>query len=273
MAYESPDYEAMLRNSAVGRMADANAGATPAPKKKRKRGGLAGIWDRNKGAIGSVAGGLAASFIPGVGALLAPSIGGMIGGAAARGKLDTGNLMGDALGGMGGANVLRPGAAALKNAFVPKAAGAATSGAATMASGAGAAAPMTSMSAPMGGVGAMPPVPAMPMAAPSLGQRAMQGVKAVGSFAKDNPEVLGMAAQGVGGAMQAGANRDIARDQLAQRNTEFTQTMDFERRRQEEEDERKRNIGNLLAPLYQQFAGRAPMGAPVAPMMSSTIRG
>lgn len=72
-------------------------------RRRRKRGGLAGIWDRNKGDLGSVAGAALGNIIaPGIGTYL----GGALGGAAARGRLDE-RALGDALTGAGGVSLGR----------------------------------------------------------------------------------------------------------------------------------------------------------------------
>lgn len=219
-------------------------------KPKRKRGGLAGIWDRNKGAIGSIAGGLAASFIPGAGAFLVPAIGGALGGAAARGKLDTGRLAGDALGGIGGGGI-KSGYGSLKDAFTPGAARAA--------------------SPAMPGIpGMAPPIPSIPGAGAttSVGDKLMGAAGKVGGYLKDNPEVPAMALQGIGSAMGAGAQRDIARDQLAQQQSQFDQRLALERQQYEEEMERKRRIAELLGPVYAGVRGRSgPLPQPAVPMM------
>lgn len=203
-------------------------------RETRKRGGVGGVWDRNKGAIGSVAGGLAASFIPGAGAFLLPALGGALGGAAARGKFDAGNLIGDTLGGVSGGQV--PNAVgALRGAFTGGAGGAA--GAAT----AGAGAP------------AMPPGFDLSNVANAnvVGQRSLGGMaRAAGGFLRENPEVVGMGLQAAGQAQNAAANRSMQRD-----------AMNFERQQYEDEQERRRRIGELLLPMWnkQQGAGALPM--------------
>ena len=74
----------------------------------RKRGGLAGFYDRNKGAIKTIAP-IAAGFIPGVGPLLGAGIGAAIGGLDREGKsgigLDLGGAIKGGISGYGGAKI------------------------------------------------------------------------------------------------------------------------------------------------------------------------
>lgn len=168
---------------------------------EKQRGGVAGVWDRNKGAIGSVAGGLAASFIPGAGAFLAPALGGILGGSAARGRFEGGNVLGDALGGT--------------------MAGAAPSAAATAVPG-----------------------------------RLSGMLASAGNFAKANPEVVAMGLQGAGQAMQANANRRMA-----------DRSMDFQERQYEDEQERRRRIAELLAPMWQARQAAPAPAMPSLPML------
>lgn len=257
-----------------------------------KRGGISGVWDRNKGAIGSIAGGLAASFIPGAGAFLLPSLGGMLGGAAARGRLDADNLIGDGLGGMGGGGIRN-----LASSFIPKAAGlpgmtapgAATNnvlaqagrGAASLPPltptiptiGSAATSSLPSLAAPaaatnnalagMGRIGAA----AMPAAAPTIpsvaSAAAPSGVggfmRGVGGYIKENPEVAGLAIKGVTDSMNNNANRAMQDRRL-----------DLDERMYEDEQQRRRRIAELLAPMWnaRQNAAPPPMpGLPALPTM------
>lgn len=205
---------------------------------EKQRGGVAGVWDRNKGAIGSVAGGLAASFIPGAGAFLAPALGGILGGSAARGRFEGGNVLGDALGGMGGGGVK-----SLASSFMPRAAAQAGSGAAVGAS----------QAVPLGGT--------MAGAAPSAAATAVPGrlsgmLASAGNFAKANPEVVAMGLQGAGQAMQANANRRMA-----------DRSMDFQERQYEDEQERRRRIAELLAPMWQARQAAPAPAMPGLPML------
>lgn len=206
-----------------------------------KRGGISGVWDRNKGAIGSIAGGLAASFIPGAGAFLAPAIGGILGGGAARGRLDADNLLGDSLGGMGGGGIR-----SLASSFVPKAAASLPGGGAL---GASQAVPMSGTMAGATAAGGASQVPGR------IGQMLAPAV----NFAKANPEVVAMGLQGAGQAMQANANRAMQ-----------DRRMDFDERMYEDEQQRRRRIAELLAPMWnaRQNAAPPPMpGLPALPTM------
>jgi hypothetical protein len=208
---------------------------------KHKRGGAAGVWDRNKGPIGSIAGGLAASFIPGAGALLLPALGGIAGGAAARGKFDTSNILGDSLGGVSGGGIPKA-AGALRGAFVPG--GAAGGAGAAGSAGASAASAMPLDQVANASMVAKPMNPAM---------RALSGA---GSFLQKNPEVAGLGLQAAGQMGAANATRDLQRQQLG-----------MEQRQYDDERERKRRIGELLLPLWQQQSNAPTPGLPQLPRM------
>lgn len=216
-------------------------------REKKERGGVAGVWDRNKGPIGSIAGGLAASFIPGAGAFLLPALGGAIGGAAARGKFDAGNLMGDAMGGVGG-GAIRPGIGALQSAFAPKAA---------MQAGQQVGAGAVPMAAP--GAGAMQAAQqaGQGMATQAPGRLAAMGHSAL-NFARANPNAIGMAAQGAGQMMNANAQRQTANRQ-----------MDLQERQYEDEQEQRRRIAELLLPLWNRQQGQGPMPTPGLPRLGA----
>jgi hypothetical protein len=74
----------------------------------RKRGGLAGVWDRNKGAIKTLAP-IAAGFIPGVGPLIGAGLGAAMGGLDRPGKggigLNVGGAIKGGISGYGGAKM------------------------------------------------------------------------------------------------------------------------------------------------------------------------
>lgn len=216
-------------------------------RKRRKRGGLAGLWDRNKGAIGSVAGGLAGSFIPGLGPMLGGALGSALGGAAGRGKFEGGRAIGDALSGgaIGG----------LRGSFMP-----------TLGEGASR---LAKTADKMNSVisGALDGG-AAPAAAPSLSSRLASGLGKAGSYLRDNPEFAAMATQGALGAMQSGAQRDLARDQMAEQKRQFDATMAMRNREYEDEQARQRRIAELLSPLFSDInSRRGPMATPGAPMM------
>jgi len=90
--YDGPDITLLKRN---GDMA-------------KKRGGLAGVWDRNKGVIKKVAP-IAAGFIPGVGPAVGAALGAAMGGLDRPGKggigLDVGGAVRGGLEGYGGAKL------------------------------------------------------------------------------------------------------------------------------------------------------------------------
>lgn len=251
----------------------------------KKRGGVAGVWDRNKGAIGSVAGGLAASFIPGAGAFLAPALGGILGGSAARGRFEGGNVLGDALGGVGGGGVK-----SLASSFMPQAGARAlptltAPGAATNnVLGSTAQNAMRALPAPgvatnnvLGSAMRALPAPgnfttnaigAMSVGAPNVGTIAPSALPSaasgagrsflsnVGGFVKDNPEVVAMGTKMVSDTMQGNANRAMA-----------DRSMDFQERQYEDEQERRRRIAELLAPMWQARQAAPAPAMPGLPML------
>lgn len=228
-------------------------------REKVKRGGLSGVWDRNKGVIGSVAGGLVSAFIPGLGAVLGPALGGIAGGSLARGKFDTSNILGDTLGGFGGASI--PGVAgAIKGAFVPKAAQA---GGAAMSAAPGTGA-LGQAGAQMANAAQM--LPNVANANATLGGAAGGAVRGLGGMARsalgyirENPQVAGLALEGVTDTMNQNANRRLRQQEI-----------DLQRDAMEDEQERRRRIAELLAPVYQRNPGMTPtpMPQPGLPMMT-----
>jgi len=85
-----------VQSAIAAMMASNTPAATPAaaPKKERKRGGLAGIWDRNKKIIKPVAAGAAGIF---GGPAAAAAVGGLMGGLDREGKSGIGFDVGGGL--------------------------------------------------------------------------------------------------------------------------------------------------------------------------------
>ncbi len=148
-------------------------------KEKKKRGGAAGVWDRNKDVIVPIAAGALGLM---TGGIATPALAA----AAARGldREGKGGIGFDAGAGVRGA---MEGAAA---GGLGKMAGGLMPGAGAAGSAATAAAPATSMS--MGGVGGMPAIPSLPMGsvASAAGPMAM-GAAPASSFSL--PSIAGKA--------------------------------------------------------------------------------
>lgn len=210
----------------------------PAPK-RRKRGGLAGIWDRNKRVIAPVVGaGLGAL----TGGLAAPAIaGGLMRGLDRPGKRGIGFDVGaGARGAVEGAMAGSVGKAA--RGFGSRLLGRGATEAAGQAGAAG--------STPLDvgtGIGQETARSSASMTDYIRGgaERAGRGLRAVGRFAKENPEAIGMGLQAASGVMGAQAERQMADERIA-----------LERQRDEEERRRRETIARLLLPLFQQMQGQ-----------------
>lgn len=207
----------------------------------RKRGGLAGLYDRNKGAIKALAP-AALSFIPGVGIPLAAAAG------AALGADKEGRRYGD----LGGA---------LKGGLSGAAIGAGTQGARALLTGGG---PMSGMVPKIGGrlpaanmsVGVTPGTGGIQSAVTSAiggGQASGMG-GTVGGLLKgirENKDLIGGAVKGIQTMLPNPAND--ARLMEAE-----TGRMEFEERKRrdmlqdQQDQERRRRIAELLTPIMQQ---------------------
>lgn len=235
-------------------------------KEKRKRGGLGGVWDRNKGVIKQAVP-AALSFIPGAGIPLAAGARAAMEGFDRPGKRGIGFDVGEGLkGGVKGAltGTLTRGVAGaagigsggatglagakagvgaglptgLRNFFTP---GQAPPGAATAAGNVASAVPGLGSSVGGSLSGQIPSV----TQALGASQPAATGIKGIltgaGNFAKNNAAAVGMAAQGIGTAVGAGAERDVA-----------IREQDFEERRYREEQEARQRLAQLLMPIIMQ---------------------
>ena len=80
-------------------------------------------------------------------------------------------------------------------------------------------------------------------------------VRGVGSYLAQKPEVAGQALTAYTTARQGAANRQLQREQLAQRESEFEREYGLRRGQDEREIERQRRIAEMLAPLFQRIAG------------------
>lgn len=210
----------------------------------RKRGGLAGLYDRNKGAIKALAP-AALSFIPGVGIPLAAAAG------AALGADKEGRRYGD----LGGA---------LKGGLSGAAIGAGTQGARALLTGGG---PMRGMVPKIGGrlpaanmsVGVTPGTGGIQSAVTST----LGGGKAVGGMGgtasgllrgiRENKDLIGMAAKGIQSALPdqgneaALMNAETARQRLALEEDELEQQRQIREARAE-------MTRRLFAPYLEQYS-------------------
>lgn len=214
------------------------------PERRRRRGGLAGVWDRNKGVIQPIASGLA-------GALGGPAAGAAVGGLmrgldrgtigdAAQGALSgygAGSLGEMARGGAArllgrGATMRSPEAAAMERAR----AGRAT----TRLSGGREMVPSAAGSTPLdvgAGIGQQAAKSSESLNRFVGGGRLGRGFRAVGQFVKQNPEAVGAGLQVASGILGSQAERRMQDERLRE-----------ERRRAE-------NLGMFAAPLWMQMQG------------------
>lgn len=261
----------------------------------RKRGGLAGIWDRNKGAIKLLAP-MALGMIPGVGVPLAAAAGAAMGGFDRPGKRGIGfDLGGGVKGGLSGAASgmtgagIKKGVASLFTAKAPPlpALGADIGQSAMQASGdvmasLGAVAP-TSMSSlpPMSapglsslGAGMPSPITSVNPAAVSRGISTMGGgggsrVSRLLKGAKDNWEMVSDVGKGLNTMLGAQGQEAMARQKLEQDRMAYEQQLrEFNLKRTETEAEResRRRLTQLLMPFIQaQFSNVLPSQSAPAP--------
>lgn len=89
----------------------------------------------------------------------------------------------------------------------------------------------------------------------SMSERLMRGAQGVGQYIAKKPEVAGQALTAFAGSRQAAANRQLQREQLRQRESEFEREYGLRRGQDEREIERQRRIAEMLAPLFQRIAG------------------
>jgi hypothetical protein len=252
----------------------------------RKRGGLAGLYDRNKGWIRAVAP-AALSFIPGVGIPLAAAAGAALGGDVEGEKYFNGltsfkGMTGAIRGGLEGygigkgtQGVARGVKSGLGKMFAPEglpASGAPKVTGTVMRDVAG---PMSVGSPTMTAPGAA----AMNVGAPRMatqdigsllnpaGREAGKGFKSrVGDFTKaleSRPKTIEAVAKGIQMAMPNPASEAALMNAETQR-----QILEMQRQQMQEEQRRRETIAALLMPMYQQMM----QGRGVMPPNSVTAR-
>ena len=236
-------------------------------KEKRKRGGLSGVWDRNKQVIKPIAAGVAGALTGG--AAIPALLGAAMEGFDRPGKSGLGFDIGRGLRGAGTGALAGAGGAAIGGAanLTPAFGSAATKAAAANVGGGMAGAkgalsnyfmpkpgPVTATetAAPATAAGAPAAATGTPTAATAAPAPAATGVRGMANtalrFAQANPNVIAGVAQGIGGALGAGAQRDAA---LAE--------MDFERERWEQQQLARRRMAELLAPEWSEASRRRLM--------------
>lgn len=229
----------------------------------KKRGGVAGFWDRNKGAIKTLAP-IAAGFIPGVGPLVGAALGAAMNGFDRPGEsgigFDVGRGALGAASGYGGAKL----GAGIKSG-VGKLYGMTEAGK-TAAAGKTAMsvqvptlenlfAPTTSGAGSAFGAGASGAnvAPMLPPPAPSLKGPGLFGK---GGYIERNERLLGGAAKGIGSALEgrslAAQQAQANADALALKQQEF----DYRKQQDEEELARRRRAAELLMPMFAGMQSR-----------------
>lgn len=217
----------------------------------KKRGGIAGFYDRNKGIIQKAVP-AALSFIPGAGIPLAAGAGALMRGLDRPGKAGIG---------------FDP-FAALKGGVEGAVVGAGTQGARALLTGGG---PMGGMVPKIGGGGGMPGLPKTTMSVgmtPGMSAGVSTPIATAGSSAVPSamsfgqalkqPQVLAGGVQGLLGMLpdaKSAAMEEqtkLGQGQLDLQKAQFEE----EKRRADMEQERKRRIAELLMPLMQQSFGQ-----------------
>jgi hypothetical protein len=244
-------------------------------KEKRKRGGISGVWDRNKQIIKPVVAGVAGALTGG--AALPALLGAGMAGFDRPGKSGFGFDLGRGLAGAGAGALAGAGGAGLAGA-VKGAAGAAGSGFGGAAKGAMTggkealgsyfglakpAPPTTPAMAPTA-PGAMPALnptvaaqaagatttgvaPAAAAAAPPAAAGGGWGSKLL-DVAKANPNLVAGAATGISGVLGNRADNEASMARL-----------DFEREQWEEQQLARRRLAQLLSPEWKELSSRSTL--------------
>lgn len=245
----------------------------------RKRGGIAGLWDRNKKAIKLLAP-AALGMIPGVGIPLAAAAGAAMGGLDRPGKRGIGfDIGGGIAGGLQGAAMGTTGAAAKKgiaSLFTPQAAPpGASSGLAGLGGDPSGGALASPMNQPFGrfagldqigqtGMGSALTPPTTGPLASAAGSAAGggsalgalgRGASKVGGALKDNWQVI----SGITGGLNTMMGQQQQEEFYRQRNEQDRRRIELEEQAQgvkqreiESERENRRRLTQLLMPFIQQ---------------------
>jgi hypothetical protein len=230
----------------------------------KKRGGLAGVWDRNKGVIKKVAP-IAAGFIPGIGPLAGAALGAAMRGLDRPGKggigLDLGGAVRGGLEGYGGAKLGQ----VAKGLFTGG--GAAAAGAKGLAQGTKtmnqglSMIPSTVASAPASA--AIPSlIPAASTAADvGEGMGAFGKVKDLfgnaSTFVDKNKTILSGVGKGIMGVRQGDLDQQAADATLNQRKYEFDKTYGLDAAQEADRKRREDEIMAQRAAFRAMFTGTA----------------
>lgn len=217
----------------------------------RKRGGLAGVWDRGKKYIKPIATFTAGMINPALGA----AVGAAMSGLDREGKSGIGfDVKKGAIGGLQGYGMGKLGALA-KGKAASLFTGSGGSGAASTIAGAPSVAPLSTniaSSVPELVTKVNPAAMFAPAAAPVGGSSVLGNV---GQFLTKNQGLISGAGKAVAGVMGQQAERDQYGDQLALQRERFA----LEREEAMRERERRERVARLLMPLFDQQAAELTM--------------
>ena len=214
----------------------------------KKRGGLAGFYDRNKKVIKTVAP-IAAGFIPGVGPMVGAALGAAMGGdREGKGYFKGFDAGGAALGGVTGYIGGKAGQAA--GARIGQAAqGGGLKSLLTGGKAAGSAGPLAPQQAVGQGGGFFPGAGGSavnPMSATNVDKGfSMSGLL---KGARENKDLIALGGKGIQSMLP-----DAASDAAMMNAETARKRYELEQEETEEERRRKENIAKLLMPMYQQL--------------------
>lgn len=197
------------------------------PKKKRKRGGLAGIWDRNKGVIKPLVSGVAGAVGGPIGGALA---GGLMGGLDRPGKSGVGFDLGRGVRGAASGALAGAAGAGIRGYF--------TQAPSATAFGLTPAQRMASARKAIGNYGTQ-----MGLGQGGALRNAARGIR---KFAEANPMTSGAALTTAGNMMAANQQARVAREQEQ-----------FERDLFNRQEEERRALADALLPLFISIQNRA----------------
>jgi hypothetical protein len=248
----------------------------------KKRGGLAGVWDRNKGVIKTVAP-IAAGFIPGVGPALGAALGAAMGGLDRPGKggigLDVGGAVKGGITGYGGAKMGQMAKGGLGKLFTAGADQAGGIGPLDKLTGAPKVGLTQGAPTSYGNTGMFDKVP-LPSQAPSTGMFAgatsapvaggggggggmMDAAKKAGSFLDRNQKPIGMAADKILNVMGQSAAGQAAEEQQKLARDKFAYEQEQDKMAQEKRRRLAQLTGQMFMPqaanIYGMGRGNDPM--------------
>jgi len=245
----------------------------------KKRGGLAGVWDRNKGVIKTVAP-IAAGFIPGVGPLIGAGLGAAMRGLDRPGKggigLDLGGAVRGGLEGYGGAKLGQAAKGGLSKLFTAGQ----SIGAGTKTAAAGGGRSFAGDLPDITGLGSKT-VTAMPAGLPPLMTPDMVSVPTsaapntffggasdafgkASKFVDKNKTILSGVGKGIMGARQGDLDQQAADAMLEQRKYEFDKTYGLDAAQEADRKQREDDLMAQRAAFRTMFTG-VPQAANIAP--------